>query len=397
VKVACVVHRFGPGIAGGSEAHCREVAQRLAARHDVTIVTTCARDHVTWRNEFAAGESSDGPLRVLRFPVARQRALRAFRDASEAAFCDGASDADQEHWFRENGPDSPALLDYLRRSGSGYDVVLFWAFRYAEVFFGLPLVASCTILVPTAEDDPVVRMPLAARLFAQTSGFIFLTPEERDLIARQLDTPLPPSCIVGSGFDAAAPPTTTDLTPLGIRAPFLLYLGRVDPNKGCETLLRFFTRLTHEPHEPHEAQERHVPQLVLAGPENMPVPEIPHLKRLGFVDEPLRDALLSQAAALVVPSRYESLSLALLEAWNHQLPAIVNGACAVLAGQVRRANGGLLYRDYDEFVHAVRFALDHPDVNRQLGRQGLDYVERHYRWPPVMGAIEELLVRVARG
>jgi glycosyltransferase involved in cell wall biosynthesis len=179
----------------------------------------------------------------------------------------------------------------------------------------------------------------------------------------------------------------TDLTPLGIRQPFLLYLGRVDPNKGCETLLRFFARLAHEPH---------VPQLVLAGPENMPVPDIPQVKRLGFVDEALRDALLAQAAALVVPSRYESLSLALLEAWNHQLPAIVNGACAVLEGQVRRANGGLIFRDYDEFAYAVRFAIEHPDIVRQLGRQGLEYVEEHYRWPSVMAPIEELLARVAR-
>ena len=35
------------------------------------IVTTTAKDHITWRNHYPAGESRDGALRVLRFPVAR--------------------------------------------------------------------------------------------------------------------------------------------------------------------------------------------------------------------------------------------------------------------------------------------------------------------------------------
>jgi hypothetical protein len=47
MKLACVVHRFGAGIAGGSEGHCRLIAERLAAHHDVTILTTTARDHLT--------------------------------------------------------------------------------------------------------------------------------------------------------------------------------------------------------------------------------------------------------------------------------------------------------------------------------------------------------------
>ena len=43
MKLACVVHRFGADIAGGSEGHCRLVAEHLAAHHDVTIITTCAQ------------------------------------------------------------------------------------------------------------------------------------------------------------------------------------------------------------------------------------------------------------------------------------------------------------------------------------------------------------------
>ena len=116
MKLACVIHRFGADIAGGSESHCRVVAEHLAAAHDVTILTTCAKDHVTWKNHYPRGESQIGRLRVLRFPVARPRDLHRFMDISDLVFADRASPVEQEQWFRENGPDAPELLDHLRRA-----------------------------------------------------------------------------------------------------------------------------------------------------------------------------------------------------------------------------------------------------------------------------------------
>ena len=56
MKIACVVHRFGADIAGGSEAHCRHVAERLALKHDVTVLTTCAKNHISWQNEYPPGD-----------------------------------------------------------------------------------------------------------------------------------------------------------------------------------------------------------------------------------------------------------------------------------------------------------------------------------------------------
>ena len=85
MKLACVVHRYGADIAGGSEAHCRHIAERLAERHDVTVLTSCAKDHITWRNEYPTGESRVGPVTVRRFPVARQRSLNRFRTISDIA------------------------------------------------------------------------------------------------------------------------------------------------------------------------------------------------------------------------------------------------------------------------------------------------------------------------
>jgi glycosyltransferase involved in cell wall biosynthesis len=382
MRLACVVHRFGTEIAGGSEAHCRAVAERLAAVHDVTILTTCAKDHVTWRNDYPAGSSELGPLHMRRFPVERMRSLHRFRDISNAVFSGGASLAEQEQWFRENGPESPELLAYLERHGREFDRILFWSFRYYQTFFGLPLVADRAVLVPTAEDDPVIRLRILDDFFAKPAGYLFLTPEEQELVALNCSHPLPPSQVIGVGLEPVAAASVSHgpfLDAVGVAKPYLLYLGRIDPNKGCGTLLRYFQKAGSRT------------PLVMAGPANMPIPDIPLVKPLGFVDERVREALLANAAALVVPSPYESLSMVLLEAWNHGVPALVNGRCNVLKGQAVRADGALYYHNVDEFTRTLEYLLGRPDLGRQLGQQGLAYVEREYRWPHVMHRIQHLL------
>ena len=73
MKLACVVHRYGTDVTGGSEAHCRSIAERLAERHDVTVLTTCAKNYVTWRNAYPAGETTVNGVRVHRFRVERSQ------------------------------------------------------------------------------------------------------------------------------------------------------------------------------------------------------------------------------------------------------------------------------------------------------------------------------------
>jgi glycosyltransferase involved in cell wall biosynthesis len=385
MKIACVIHRFGTDFAGGSEGHCRAIATRLAARHQVTILTTCAKDHITWRNEYPEGRSELGPLTVERFPVVRARSMHRFADISDVVFSGAGSDEDEEEWFRENGPESPALLDHLKQHAPQYDRVLFWAFRYYNSYFGVPLVPGRNVLVPTAEEDPLIRTRAAAQLFPKAAAFIFLTPEEQALVAEHCACPLPASVVIGSGLEPATRRLDADqqLHHRGIRQPFALYLGRIDPNKGCETLVRHFIRYAGEQSRPL--------QLVMAGPVNMPLPEHPSVVPLGFVEDRMREALLSSASVLIAPSPYESLSLALLEAWNYGVPALVNARCDVLRGQVLRANGGLSYRNFDEFARELSYLLDHQDEARQIGAQGFAYVEREYRWPHVMEKLETFL------
>jgi glycosyltransferase involved in cell wall biosynthesis len=382
MKLACVVHRFGADIAGGSESHCRVVAEHLALTHDVTILTTCAKDHVTWKNHYPRGQSQVGPLSVLRFPVARQRDLHRFMDISDLVFADRASPVEQEQWFRENGPDTPELLDHLRRHGAEYDRLLFWSYRYYHSYFGVPLVAARAVLVPTAEEDSLIRVDALDQFFALPAGYVYLTPEEAELVGARAPARTP-SAIIGCGLDPVArAPDLSRLDDLGIEDPFVLYLGRIDPNKGCAALIRNFLR--------YVSLGRPI-QLVMAGPSSMEVPDHASIRALGFVEDDVREALLARARVLVMPSPFESLSMVLLEAWNHGLPVLVNARCRVTRGQTVRADGGLYYRNVAEFEAALEYLLTHDETRGRLGAQGRAYVDREYRWPTVLERLETLL------
>jgi glycosyltransferase involved in cell wall biosynthesis len=389
VKLAFVVQRYGAAVAGGSEGHCRELAERLSARHAITVLTTCATDYVTWANELPEGRTAERGVTVLRFPVARQRQMKVFADLSDEVFDGGAPRERQEEWFRENGPDTPALLDHLRAHGHEFDLVLFWTFRYSPSYFGLPLVADRALLVPTAEDEAAVNLDVLPEFLDKPRGFLFLTPEEEQLVSARMYRMPSPSAVAGIGLEPVPSGVVprTPLDALGIPSSYLLYLGRVDRNKGCDALLESFQQY---------ASSRPDVTLVLAGPAKMQIPAHPQIRALGYVADEVREALLAHARALVVPSWYESLSIVLLEAWNHAVPALVNGRCKVLAGQVTRANGGLYYMFPAEFDEAADYLLQRPSERDALGRQGLAYVEREYRWPTVLGRVERLLDEVFR-
>jgi glycosyltransferase involved in cell wall biosynthesis len=384
VKLAFVVQRYGAEIAGGSEAHCRAIAYQLSGRHEITVLTSSASDYVSWRNTYPAGESRDGAVRVIRFAVRQPRDLHAFADLSDEVF-DGAAPRDrQEAWFRANGPDVPELLDHLHQRGSTYDLVLFWTYRYAPSFFGVPIVKDRAVLLPTAEEDRAIDLEILAEFFPLPSAYLFLTPEEQTLVASRAASPLGPSAVIGMGLEPAAPPPDRSLLDShGVACDYVLYLGRVDRNKGCHTLLDHF--------QAYADSSTDDVMLVLAGPAKMRVPEHPRITALGYVADDLRLALLAHARALIVPSPYESLSIALLEGWNYAVPAIVNARCAVLQGQVRRANGGIPYRSAEEFCEAMAYFQSHETERRAIGEQGRAYVDREYRWPIVIERVERLL------
>ena len=128
MKLGVVVQRYGADINGGAELHARYIAERLARTHEVEVLTTCARDYVTWRNEYPAGEERLGPVRVRRFEVSRERDPDEFGRKSFEVFETAHSITDELAWLDAEGPTSPALVAHIEQHASSYDFLFFFSF-----------------------------------------------------------------------------------------------------------------------------------------------------------------------------------------------------------------------------------------------------------------------------
>ncbi len=115
MKLAVVVQRYGADISGGAELHARYIAERLARHAQVEVLTTCAKDYITWRNELPAGEEIVNGVRVHRFPVSRPRNTDEFGRRSTVVFEQPHSIADELKWLQSEGPTSPALISQIER------------------------------------------------------------------------------------------------------------------------------------------------------------------------------------------------------------------------------------------------------------------------------------------
>jgi glycosyltransferase involved in cell wall biosynthesis len=386
VNLCFVIQRYGLESPGGAETHCRWLATRLSRTHRVEVVTTCARDYTDWRNHYPAGEGEVLGLKVTRFPVDRPRSERAFALYSDIVFRDHHTADDEQEWVDQNGPFAPALVQALPAMRH-VDLFLFYSYRYYTTFRGLPAVAGRAVLVPTAEDDRAIRLPVFRPLFQAPRGLIYLTPEEQTLVESAGGNGLP-SVVVGSGVDVS--PAWRDVDVRGkfdLRGPYVLYVGRIDRNKGVDRLLDYYRELARE--------WPAAPTLLLAGAPTLAIPEHPKIRHLGVVSDAEKHALIAGSTVLVMPSAYESLSLSVLEAWALGRPVLVNAECRVLEGQCVRSNGGLFYRGYAEFAPALQMLVERADLQAGLGEAGRAYVAREYDWDIVERRTESFLERIA--
>ena len=388
MRLCFVIQRYGLEVNGGAELHCRWLAERLARRHEVEVFTTRALDYIEWRNHYPEGGASVNGVRVRRCTVRRTRNARAFASLSNLCFHETHTQEEEEAWVRENGPYSPDLVNAVARSRDRFDRFLFYCYRYYPSYHGLPLVRDRAILVPTAEEDPAIRLGIFRPFFRSPRGIVYLTPEEQALVEDASGNREVPSVVIGSGLNLPEAAPGADFRGRhGLTRPFVLYVGRVDKNKGCVTLFAYFRKFVEE--------TKAEVDLVLAGTAVVPIPDHPRIRHVGFITEEEKVGALKQCRLLVMPSPFESLSVITLEAWKLGIPVLANARCRVLMGQCLRSNGGLFYHGYAEFAEGLRLLLERPELAAALGRQGQRYVETEYSWERVEAKMEELLARTA--
>lgn len=389
MKVAIVVQRYGAEIAGGAELHARYIAEHLARHVGVEVLTTCARDYITWADDYPPGESTVGPIRVRRFPVAQPRDPRTFGTWSERVFTTRHSVNDELAWLDAEGPTCPLLVRYLADHQADYDYVLFFSFRYYHAYHGVLAVPGKAILVPTAERDEALGLGIFPPMLRSVRGFMFNSPEERALLQAVAGSDDTPGVVVGVGSEVPAatnPDRFRQRT--GIHERTAIYIGRIDENKGCVELFDFWKR--------YASITPGGLTLVLIGTPVLPIPDHPRIKHLGFVSDEEKYDALAAAEFLIMPSYFESLSMVALEAWALGKPVLVNGRCDVLRGQAMRSNAGLYYENFAEFVEAVRVLDGTASTAAALGQNGRRFFRTHYAWPVVERKYLDMFDRLSR-
>ena len=429
MRLAFIVQRYGTEVLGGSEYHCRLVAERLAEQHEVEVLTTCARDYITWKNEYPEGSDRVRGVTVRRFANARTRDLAAFNKYSEWIFNNPHSRADEMEWLKQQGPWCPALIDYLRKHHQQYDVLIFFTYLYAPTVLGLDVSPPRSVLVPTSHDEPAIRLEIYKDVFSRPAAILFNTDSKRRFIHQMFpDRPLLEE-IVGVGVDIpqhqpyprmpepayedaeaaaadednVAPPPTDEAAPARefpshllargavfrrrhrLYGPIMLYGGRIDPGKGCEELIEYFSAYVKDGGEG---------TLALMGVKLMSLPEEPFIRFAGLLSDRERMQALEAATVVVVPSPFESLSLLALEAFAVGTPVLVNARSEVLVEHCLRSNAGLFYANGDEFVECLKLLVGDARLRAAMGRNGRDYVRQNYRWDVVLGKYERTFAKI---
>ena len=392
MKICFVVQRYGDEVNGGAEVHAKQLAEHVASLkgHEVEVATTKAIDYVTWKNEYEKDEEVINGLLVHRFPVIRERNQEKFNKFSEKVASGQATYEEQEEWMRLQGPETPALIEWLKAHKDDYDCFVFLTYLYYTTYFGLKAVGDKAVLIPTAHEEWTIHLPIFEKMFELPQGLFYNTIEEKKLVNGLYKTAdiCDNNGMGGVGVEVPDVVSGDDFREkYNIDGDFMVYIGRIDENKCCPQLFTYFREFKNRNKDSDL-------KLVLAGKEVIKVPKADDIIPLGFVSEEDKFNSIAASSFLVLPSQFESLSIVVLEAMILNRPVLVNGKCEVLKGHCHKSDAGLYYMNYLEFEGCLKYLLSHPEERDLMGRNGIKYVKENYSWESIVDRLDLMMQKL---
>jgi len=387
-RIGIVIQRYGLDIVGGSEYLCRQIAERLAKNYQVDVLTTCAKDYITWANEYSAGKSRVNGVNIIRFPNEKERDLSEFNKYSEWIYNNSHNREDELKWLEMQGPACPELIKYIREQSSNYNIMIFFTYLYYSTYYGIKECQSKIILVPTVHNEPAIKLDIYKEIFAKANAIIFNTSSERNLADNLFDLDNKIILVIGTGVRI---PSKLDKRIFkkknGLSKDYIVYGGRINAGKGCDELINYYLK--------YKMRNFDYPYLILFGKLEMELPATTDVIYLGFISEQEKDEVYAGARLLVVPSAYESLSLILLEGFACGVPALVNSASPVLVDHCIQSKAGLYYSNYDEFEYMLTLLLQDNQLRNIMSKNALKYVKNNFNWAKVINEFTALIEQIA--
>lgn len=382
-KIALVNQRYGLEVNGGSEYYTRLIAEKLAKDYQVEVFTSKALSYEKWANYYIDDLENINGVTVRRFEVKHERRNLLMKILTRMItklhlnfewMCN--------IWVRQQGPYVPDLIQYIKEHKNEYDAFIFVTYLYYPTVAGLQAVKEKAIFIPTAHDEPYIHFKSHSKLFNMPRAIIYLTEEEKALVERLYNNQSVKSIVAGVGIDV---PENIDNNRFrekyNIKSDYIVYVGRIDKSKGCHEMLHYFMEYYKRNNNIH---------LVLMGQLFMDIPKHPAIHYLGFVSENDKFDGISGAELLWLPSQFESLSIAVLEAMSLSVPILVNGNCDVLKGHCDKSSGGLYYTCYEECQTALDKLLEE-NCQEKMGESAHKYIERNYLWHHIIKKMESLI------
>ena len=385
MRIAQVLLRYDAP--GGVETHVREVAKRLAAMGDpVKIFASDLYDEEGWVRSSSPSREVDG-IPVERFPVLKR--LIPFLTM----------------------PMMPGLIRALATEDP--NVIHAHSHRYGHVLQSalvadareIPLVVSTHYHPADPRTTGWKRGMLRVQdhLFGTTAyriarAVVVETRREAsavgDFVPQRKIRIIPPGIDLDSWSHLPDPDTARSRT--GLPPRYLLFAGRLAPNKGLPFLLAAWAGLPSELRIP----------LVLMGPdwgmwEELSAEADRRGVRTGLIrrdmerDPEVYRAVFAGASAFVLPSEYEAFGLVLLEAMASALPIVATRVGGV-PEVIRDGEWGRLvpYGDGAALGNALREILTSPELARRWGREGVAHVRANYSWERTARALRDLYAEV---
>lgn len=420
VKFAFITPRYGAEITSGAEHACRLLAEQICHRHDVDVLTTCARNTRLARTDYTEGSDRVRGVLVRRFALGQPYGASDLGPLTDRLLSGPHSRADELDWVRTHGPWSPALIEYLTRQHKTYDALVFFSLWHPTTVHGVHVAPERSVLFPYLQLAPALRFGLWEEVLSTPRGLGFFTSSERHLARTYVHTTPQAEEIVGIGVDP--PPqqmyprhqqdpadvvdddnarTLTDddegehayLEGRGIPfrrrhrlyGRFVLYGGRVDGDNGSEEMLEYFDSY---------AQTDEDASLVLMGAKMMKTPDEAYLQLAGVLPDRERMIAYESADLTIAPSPDDLLSQSLLESLSVGTPVLASGRNEAAVEHCRKAGGGLYYANREEFVEGLRVLMENPRLRERLSVSGRGYIQQNHRWDAVLGRFDRLIGKV---
>lgn len=384
-KLLFIIQRYGKEVNGGAEDYVRQYANHLLPYYDIDVYTSRAINYDNWEKYYPRGHNNLDGVNVYYFNSPKRKNVL---QAISIAFLEtNNSRKNGLKFLKRQGPYIKQINKKIKKNFAKYEAILCFCYLYYPTYAGIISAKEKGILIPFLHEETYAHYLIMQDEFYKANRIIYQTEEEKQTAVNifKENAINKDNIILGIGIEEAKKTNEELLKKYQLEnQKYVIYIGRLDAAKGVKDLIDYF--LYYKKLYPHDDYK-----LVLVGSTHIDIPSNENIIATGFVNEEEKYALLNNADILINPSKYESLSIVILEAFAYQKPVLVNQDAAVLKGQVERSNGGLYYQGKYQFVKMLKFLIDHQDIRSQMGKNGLDFVNKNYRWEIVIKKLRDFI------